>query len=179
MCGIAGWVDWEINIGKQARILEAMSKALACRGPDASGIWLSPHAGLAHRRLTVIDPEGGSQPMICQQGDHAFVIVYNGELYNTEELRQELRLKGHRFFGYSDTEVLLKAYMQWGAECLERLNGIFAFAIWGEKDQTREFCGRRLKGYCRRRFWPAPKALTPKPTTLSISRQSETGYFTF
>lgn len=136
MCGIAGWVDWEIDISEQAQVLEAMSEVLACRGPDASGMWLSPRAGLTHRRLVVVDPQGGGQPMFGRQGEATFVITYNGELYNTEELRTELQLKGHQFLSYSDTEVLLKAYMQWGPGCLERLNGIFAFGIWSEKDQS-------------------------------------------
>ncbi|MFO7264250.1 MAG: asparagine synthase (glutamine-hydrolyzing) [Bacillaceae bacterium G1] len=136
MCGIVGWIDFEQDISRQRPILEAMTDTLACRGPDDCGYWIEQNVGIGHRRLIVIDPEGGRQPMVRHRGEHAYVLTYNGELYNTEELRQELKGFGHRFRGYSDTEVLLVAYMQWGARCLERLNGIFAFAIWdGAKQQ--------------------------------------------
>ncbi|MHB9094516.1 MAG: asparagine synthase (glutamine-hydrolyzing), partial [Eubacteriales bacterium] len=100
------------------------------------GIWLSQHAVLAHRRLIVVDPEGGIQPMLRRRGNETFVLVYNGELYNTPELRDELAGRGHVFQGHSDTEVLLTAYMEWGENCMERLNGIFAFAVWREKDKN-------------------------------------------
>ncbi|TDA66943.1 MAG: asparagine synthase (glutamine-hydrolyzing) [Clostridia bacterium] len=135
MCGISGWIDWEADLTREADILQAMAETLAGRGPDAAGLWLSRSAGLAHRRLIVIDPEGGSQPMVRQRGNETFVLVYNGELYNTEELRQELVARGYNFLGHSDTEVLLTAYMEWGPAAVERLNGIFAFAVWEESGQ--------------------------------------------
>lgn len=135
MCGIAGWIDWETDLTRQANILRAMGETLAGRGPDAAGLWLSKHAGLAHRRLIVIDPAGGSQPMVRRRGNETFVLVYNGELYNTGELRQELAARGHDFYGHSDTEVLLCAYLEWGPAAVERLNGIFAFAVWEDAAQ--------------------------------------------
>ena len=129
MCGIAGWIDWEVNLTQQRPLVEAMREALACRGPDEAGTWLSPRAALAHRRLVVVDPASGRQPMIRQRGGRTCVITYNGELYNTPALRRELQARGHSFQGYGDTEALLLAFVEWGPACVERLNGIFAFAI--------------------------------------------------
>jgi len=146
MCGINGWVDWEVDLTQQRHILETMTGTLAHRGPDAAGIWLSPRAALGHRRLIVVDPSGGSQPMTRRRGNDTYTITYNGELYNTLELRQELEARGHTFYTHnSDTEVLLVAYMEWGAECIEHFNGIFAFAIWHEKEQSL-FLGRDRLG---------------------------------
>lgn len=136
MCGIAGWIEWNGDITRTQHFLENMATPLTCRGPDGSGTWVSPHAGLAHRRLVVIDPEGGMQPMSRREGDHVYTIVYNGEIYNFQELRTELRAMGFSFRSRSDTEVLLTAYIAWGPEAVSRLNGIFAFAIWESKDQT-------------------------------------------
>lgn len=136
MCGIAGWVDYHSDLSGQQKVFEIMSEKLGARGPDASGIWLSSHAGLAHRRLVVVDPAGGGQPMIRKSGDYRYVISYNGELYNTIELRQELESRGHSFYSNSDTEVLLVSYIEWGPQCVEHFNGIFAFAIWNEKEQS-------------------------------------------
>ncbi len=135
MCGIIGWMNWERNLEKEGAILENMVGTMAARGPDASGIYLSPHAALGHRRLSVVDPQNGAQPMIRHKGDYDCVITYNGELYNTLELRRELESKGHIFQTNCDTEVLLVAYMEWGTSCVERCNGIFAFAIWDEAKQ--------------------------------------------
>lgn len=135
MCGITGWIDWRQDLTEQKVILEAMTETLKFRGPDASDFWISPRAALGHRRLTVVDPVGGAQPMTRNYGDSSYTMVYNGELYNTEDLRRELVARGHRFRSHSDTEVLLTSYMEWGAGCVEKLNGIFAFAIWSEPDQ--------------------------------------------
>ncbi len=136
MCGIAGWVDWHRDLTREERTVEAMGRTLGHRGPDDEGFWISERAGLAHRRLVVVDPDGGHQPMVRRQGGKVFVIVYNGELYNTTELRRELQARGHSFDSYSDTEVLLVSYIEWGPECVTRLNGIFAFAVWSEADQS-------------------------------------------
>lgn len=136
MCGITGWIDWEVDLTQQGPILEAMTETLSFRGPDAAGMYLSPRAALGHRRLIVVDPTGGGQPMIRRRGEFNYVLSYNGELYNTPELRRELEGHGHTFRGHSDTEVLLVAYMHWGPECVQRLNGIFAFAVWSEADQS-------------------------------------------
>lgn len=137
MCGITGWIDWEVDLTRQGPVLEAMVETLSRRGPDAAGTWLSPRAALGHRRLIVVDPEGGGQPMTRRRGEYTFTITYNGELYNTLELRRELEARGHTFLTRnSDTEVLLVAYMEWGTACVERFNGIFAFAIWSEAGQS-------------------------------------------
>ncbi|PSR26940.1 MAG: asparagine synthase (glutamine-hydrolyzing) [Sulfobacillus thermosulfidooxidans] len=136
MCGIAGWIDWQQDIRAYQSSLDAMVQPLTCRGPDGSGTWVTEHAAMGHRRLVVIDPEGGMQPMSRREGRRVYTIVYNGELYNYRELRQELISMGYSFASQSDTEVLLTAYIAWGHESLSRLNGIFAFAIWDAAEQT-------------------------------------------
>ncbi len=145
MCGIAGIVDFENDMLNESATLAAMMYALSHRGPDSAGAFLTHQAALGHRRLTVVDPAGGSQPMTRSVGFNTYTVVYNGELYNTPELRGELLEKGHRFFSHSDTEVLLMSYVEWGPSCVERLNGIFAFAIWDEKKQ-RIFLARDRMG---------------------------------
>lgn len=136
MCGISGWIDWEADLTKSAIILQRMGNTLTARGPDEEGYYFSSSAALAHKRLVVIDPTGGKQPMQRQEKGQHFVLVYNGELYNTEEIRSELLAAGYRFFSYSDTEVLLLAFIHWGAACLDKLNGIFAFGVWNETTRT-------------------------------------------
>ncbi|MGQ9778597.1 MAG: asparagine synthase (glutamine-hydrolyzing) [Bacillota bacterium] len=136
MCGIVGWVDRERDLRRAGPIVEAMVRTLTPRGPDEEGIWLSPRAALGHRRLIVVDPAGGRQPMFAGPPGGRFVITYNGELYNTEELRRELKALGYTFRGRSDTEVVLLAYLAWGPECVTRFNGIFAFGIWNEADES-------------------------------------------
>ena len=135
MCGIAGWVDLEADLSGECAVVEAMAKTLSPRGPDAGGFWASPHVLLGHRRLVVVDPEGGAQPMCRSFGGSQYVLVYNGELYNTAELTNELSLRGYRFLGHSDTEAVLLSYVEWGEKCLEKFNGIFAFGIWDGKMQ--------------------------------------------
>lgn len=135
MCGITGWIDWHQDLTGKVFIMEKMVKTLARRGPDASNVWSSRHVLLGHTRLIVVDPVGGVQPMVIEKNDHSFTIVYNGELYNTEEIRKELLKRGYSFQTYSDTEVLLTAYIEWEEKCVDHLNGIFAFAVW---DQHRE-----------------------------------------
>lgn len=127
MCGIAGEINYKQKI--DLNVINAMSKALTPRGPDADGIFTSPCAALAHRRLIVIDPENGKQPMT----DGIYTLIYNGELYNTEDLRAELLKSGVKFRGHSDTEVVLKAFIEYGERCVELFNGIFAFAVWNKK----------------------------------------------
>ncbi|MDQ6418710.1 asparagine synthase (glutamine-hydrolyzing) [Paenibacillus sp. LHD-117] len=130
MCGITGWIDWNSDLTRESANLERMTDTLAPRGPDAAGTWISAHCALGHRRLSVIDPENGAQPMIRYTGDDQYIVVYNGELYNAPELRKELESRGRAFTTTCDTEVLLVAFMEWGRSCVERFNGIFAFAIW-------------------------------------------------
>ena len=135
MCGIAGWIDYSANLKDAQPVLTGMVQTLTNRGPDAEGYYLSGHAALGHRRLIVVDPAGGGQPMRWQRGDTTYIIVYNGELYNTEDIRSELLAKDHVFEGWSDTEVLLHAFAEWGEDCVDKLNGIFAFAVWDEKNE--------------------------------------------
>jgi asparagine synthase (glutamine-hydrolysing) len=135
MSGIAGWVNWNDDLTHQGPIVAQMADTLRHRGPEAQGQWLSPHAILAHRRLSIIDPQTGGQPMVYQEGERTYVITYNGEVYNFRELRAELESRGHSFHTSSDTEVLLHAYAEWGEDCVKRLNGIFAFGLWDEYKQ--------------------------------------------
>jgi asparagine synthase (glutamine-hydrolysing) len=129
MCGIAGWVDFVRDLSQERVTAQAMTDTMALRGPDDEGLWLSPRAAIGHRRLAVIDLPGGRQPMV--EG-HA-VLTYSGEVYNYRELRRELSAAGHSFKTDSDTEVVLRAYLQWGVEMVQRLNGMYAFAIWDER----------------------------------------------
>jgi asparagine synthase (glutamine-hydrolysing) len=133
MCGIAGWVDWSRDLSDQQPILKKMTDAIAHRGPDAEGFWTSKQAAFGHRRLIVIDPDGGLQPMVYKDGDYTIALTYNGEIYNYQELRKELEGKGHVFRTKSDTEVLLHAYLEWQEDCIKHFNGIFAFGIWDER----------------------------------------------
>ncbi|WP_434564321.1 asparagine synthase (glutamine-hydrolyzing) [Thermoanaerobacterium thermosaccharolyticum] len=145
MCGIVGWVSFEEDLTHRSSIIASMGEKLKNRGPDSWGIWLSPHCAFAQTRLIVIDPEGGVQPMIKEYGDKKYVIIYNGELYNTEEIRHELVSLGYTFNGHSDTEVLLTSYIEWGTECVYKLNGIYAFAVWDEHE-NRLFLSRDRLG---------------------------------
>lgn len=135
MCGITGWIDWKKDLTHYPTLLEGMTEVLAPRGPDASGTWISSHCALGHRRLSVMDPANGAQPMYRKVGNGTFTIVYNGEIYNAPELRQELRCRGHQFRTKCDTEVVLIAYIEWGPASVEKLNGIFAYAVWSGHDQ--------------------------------------------
>ena len=136
MCGITGWVSFDRDLTRHQPDLDAMTATMACRGPDAQGSWLDRHAALGHRRLAVIDIEGGTQPMSVRTDDGTVTIIYSGEAYNFTELRGELRCRGHQFRTRSDTEVVLHGYLEWDEAVAERLNGMYAFAIWdtrGEK----------------------------------------------
>ncbi len=132
MCAIAGILglpfDWQI--------LDGMLESMQHRGPDGSGSYMEQMCCLLHTRLSIVDPDNGGQPMGLQWGNQDYVITYNGELYNTEEIRKELIPLGHTFFGHSDTEVVLHAYAQWGEEILNIMNGIFAFGIWNKKEKS-------------------------------------------
>ncbi len=136
MCGIAGWLDFKSDISENKRIFDAMSKTLKRRGPDEKGAYISQNAVLLHRRLAVVDIENGKQPMYAHANNSEYIIVYNGELYNTEYVRKELLAAGHTFSGHSDTEVLLHSFIEWGPDCVSMLNGIFAFAIYDKVRQS-------------------------------------------
>ena len=133
MCGITGWVDFKKPLVQEQSIMEKMTDTLSNRGPDDTNIWGKRHVLFGHKRLAVVDLEGGRQPMTRTHQGYDYTICYNGELYNTEDLRKELRQRGHQFKSHSDTEVLLHSYMEWKEECIDRLNGIFAFTVWDEK----------------------------------------------
>ncbi|MFB0615015.1 asparagine synthase (glutamine-hydrolyzing) [Streptomyces sp. AGS-58] len=135
MCGITGWVSFHSDARTQALVIEAMTATLAPRGPDAQGVWLGERAAIGHRRLAVIDLEGGVQPMTDRPDQPDLVLTYSGEVYNHRELRTELRGRGHVFRTRSDTEVVLRAYAEWGEAVAEHLEGMFAFAVWDERAQ--------------------------------------------
>lgn len=135
MCGIVGFANLKKDISNQKNILEQMNNVLAKRGPDEDGHYIQKHVALAHKRLVVIDPDGGKQPMINTYQENEYVIVYNGQIYNTKELRKTLEENGFSFYSHSDTEVLLKSYIHYGNDVVKHLNGIFAFAIWNSKKQ--------------------------------------------
>jgi asparagine synthase (glutamine-hydrolysing) len=136
MCGITGWVDFGRDLRGEAEraAIEAMTATMICRGPDAGGAWCSAHAAIGHRRLSVIDLVGGEQPMRAP-GEDDVVLTFSGEIYNFAELRHELAARGHEFRTRSDTEVLLHSYLEWGADCVRRLNGMFAFGVWDGRRQ--------------------------------------------
>jgi asparagine synthase (glutamine-hydrolysing) len=145
MCGITGWIDFQRDLRIEKETIEKMTETLAKRGPDDTNTWFTVNAAFGHKRLVVVDPKGGIQPMTRMKNDHAYTICYNGELYNTEDIRKELLRRGYQFQGHSDTEVLLTAYIEWQEQCLQFLNGIFAFAVWDEKRQQL-FLGRDRLG---------------------------------
>ncbi|MER6914854.1 asparagine synthase (glutamine-hydrolyzing) [Streptomyces sp. NPDC000594] len=137
MCGITGWVSFAHDLTHHRDTVDAMNTTLSCRGPDANGVWTSPHAALAHSRLAIIDLDGGRQPMAVRAPGGGprdeLVITYSGEVYNYRELRELLVGRGHAFTTRSDTEVVLRAYAEWGDACVEKLNGMFAFALWDSR----------------------------------------------
>ena len=140
MCGIAGILSSDIDLRGEKLLVEKMGKTLKKRGPDAAGIYLTPEVALVHRRLSVIDVENGAQPMHFGK----YVIVYNGEIYNTDEVRNELEGFGYKFDTHCDTEVVLKAYDKWGNESAKKLNGIFAYAIYDKKENSLFACRDRI-----------------------------------
>lgn len=145
MCGIAGFCDFtrDNTAPERQYIGWEMANSMSHRGPDDAGLWYSPPVLLAHRRLAVVDPSQGRQPMTCTREGRTFVLCYNGELYNTESLRRRLEGAGHQFRTRSDTEVLLHACMEYGTGVGEYLEGIFAFAFWDGESLLllRDRCG--------------------------------------
>lgn len=128
MCAIAGI----LKLRAEESTISAMLSTMRRRGPDGKGSYIWQDICLLHTRLSIIDPSGGAQPMVFDRGKERYVITYNGELYNTEQLRNELSVLGHTFYGHSDTEVLLHGYAQWKEGVLDKINGIFAFAVLEE-----------------------------------------------
>ena len=129
MCAIAGAVGLPLQPQTRQKMLATMER----RGPDGNGEFVGQGVTLLHARLAIIDPAGGAQPMSMEWAGERYTLVYNGELYNAEELREHLQNLGHCFAGHSDTEVVLHSYAQWGRDCLIRFNGIFALAVWEHK----------------------------------------------
>lgn len=139
MCGIVGYISEKID----QQVLESMMDQIVHRGPDGSGRYLDQKIALGHRRLSIIDAAGGAQPM--KNEDSSLICIFNGEIYNYRELRQELIQQGHLFTTDSDTEVLLHGYEAWGTDFLLKLRGMFAFALWDRVDQQL-FCVRDYFG---------------------------------
>lgn len=130
MCGLVGFVNTTKDISSYRNVLSNMNNAISRRGPDEDGMYIEENVCLAHKRLIVIDPDGGKQPMVYKKDSNTYTIVYNGQIYNTPELKKELTSNGFTFEGHSDTEVLLKSYIKWRHNVVNKLNGIFSFAIW-------------------------------------------------
>src|SRR5579862_9075314 len=170
MCGITGWVDFGRDLQGQRAAIAAMTATMICRGPDAGEVWVSAHAAIGHRRLSVIDLPGGGQPMRAP-GEDDVVLTFSGEIYNYLELRRELAARGHQFRTRSDTEVLLHCYLEWGADCVGRLNGMFAFGVWdGRREElllARDRLGVKPLYYAPRPdgvlFGSEPKAILAHP----------------
>ncbi|MDG5751145.1 amidotransferase 1, exosortase A system-associated [Qipengyuania sp. XHP0211] len=153
MCGIAGIFHYETVKPVDPKRVEAMTNALAHRGPDGAGVWTAPGVGLGHRRLSIIDLAGSPQPM--HSADGRAVIVFNGEIYNYRELRRELEQGGAQFRTDGDTETILAAWQKWGPRCLERLDGMFAFALYN--------CGTRQLFLARDRLGVKPLYIAELP----------------
>jgi asparagine synthase (glutamine-hydrolysing) len=144
VCGIAGTLDLRPGLGSAEELAAGMTDALAHRGPDDAGLFVEPPVVLGNRRLSILDLSvAGHQPMESEDG--RLWLTYNGEIYNYKELAQELRACGHRFRSLGDTEVLLHAYLEWGPDCLSRLNGMFALALW-DRHLRELFCARDRLG---------------------------------
>lgn len=148
MCGIAGFCSFDGDYRQDARrwtqVLVEMRTAIAHRGRDQTGEYLRGHVGLAHTRLSIRDLSGGAQPMVRRRGEGEYGIVYNGEIYNAQELKEKLEGRGYRFETTCDTEVILCGYMEYGMEVAKKLNGIFAFAVWDEKRDALFLCRDRM-----------------------------------
>ncbi len=148
MCGIAGFCqfdeDFTCRREEWTRVLVDMRESIAHRGKDQTGEYLGKTIGLSHTRLSIRDLEGGTQPMLRRVGERDYIIVYNGEVYNTDELVPELERRGYRFETTCDTEVILYAYIEYGLEFAEKLNGIFAIAVWDSGERRLVLCRDRV-----------------------------------
>lgn len=134
MCGFVGFTNLEKNFDtKDNFIIKNMTRSLAHRGPDEEDFYTSSHTNLGHRRLIILDAKNGKQPMSCTYNNETYTIVYNGQLYNAKDIRKDLINLGYEFNGYCDTEVILKAFVEYGTSIFHKFNGIFSFAIWNNK----------------------------------------------
>src|ERR671923_2404624 len=134
MCGIAGFIDVQRSYDNAEQLIDSMCQVIRHRGPDDQGTWVGDNAALGMRRLSIIDLAGGHQPIFNE--DRSAVIVFNGEIYNYQDLRRALVARGHEFATQGDTETILHLYEEEGPACVERLRGMFAFAIWDAKART-------------------------------------------
>ena len=155
MCGIVGIWSEDSTLPLIKNIVNKMLSTLVHRGPDDKGVYYNKELGLGHRRLAIIDPVGGKQPLSNE--DETVWIIFNGAIYNYLELRLELTIKGHNFKTHSDTEVIIHAYEEWGKDCIHRLNGMFAFVIWDEKKKI---------------MWGARDRIGIKPLYYSFNEKS-------
>ena len=142
MCGITGVFDTRGKTEISRSLLDRMNQSLFHRGPDAGGVHLESGVGLGHRRLSIIDLSTGQQPLYNEDG--SVVVVFNGEIYNFQELVPELQALGHVFRTRSDTEVIVHAWEAWGAKCVQRFRGMFAFALWDRNRQVMFLARDRL-----------------------------------
>lgn len=173
MCGIAGWVSYDRDLTGERDTIATMTATLEYRGPDAGGVWTCARAALGHRRLAIIDLEGGRQPMAAG-GDDLPVMTYNGEVYNYRELREELRELGHEFRTESDSEVVLRAYLEWGQDFADRLDGIFALAIWDPRSEELLLVRDRM-GVKPLYYYPTPDGVLfgSEPKTILAHDEAE------
>lgn len=186
MCGIAGYINLQGEPTSPV-IIKRMTDEIVHRGPDGEGQWIEDNVALGHRRLAIIDlSPAGHQPMIST--DHRYVLSYNGEIYNFRELRAELESAGYWFRSQTDTEVLLHAYAEWGEGCLDRFNGMFAFAIWDRKEKSlfmaRDRYGIKPLYYARQghlfAFGSEQKAILTLPNfERRLDKRALLEYFTF
>ncbi|MEM4397846.1 MAG: asparagine synthetase B, partial [Candidatus Woesearchaeota archaeon] len=136
MCGIAGIIYKNNNFDKtiKKKEIKILTDAIAHRGPDGEGFYFENNFALGHRRLAIIDlSEAGHQPMVYRGQKGEYVIVYNGEIYNYIEIKEELKKEGYIFNSHTDTEVILASYDRWGIDCLNKFNGMWAFVIYDKK----------------------------------------------
>ncbi|GLZ47642.1 hypothetical protein Acsp06_38270 [Actinomycetospora sp. NBRC 106375] len=176
MCGITGWVSFHTDVRCRPGVVEDMTSRLRERGPDAGASWADAHAALGHRRLAVIDVAGGAQPMVAPTPDGDVALTYSGEAYNFAALRTELAGRGHRFTTRSDTEVVLRGYLEWGEAIVDRLVGMYAFAVWDARTETLLLVRDRL-GVKPLYYYPTadgivfgsePKAILAHPDTVAV-----------
>lgn len=172
MCGVSGWFDFSLQPADEIlKVLTDMTATMRHRGPDDSGIWECAQGGLGHTRLAVLDPALSRQPMLAHTTQGTVALAFSGEVYNFKELRRELTIAGHEFHTEGDTETLLVAYLQWGENCIERLAGMFAFAIWDDRTRrlllVRDRLGVKPLYYMRHGvgllFGSEPKAIFAHP----------------
>lgn len=186
MCGITGFINFNGHNREEARdLLKRMADTLYHRGPDEEGYHVDEHAALGHRRLSIIDLSSGQQPMHTE--DQRLLIIFNGEIYNYLELKEKLQQRGHIFRSKSDTEAILMGYREWGENIVEKLNGMFAFAIWDSQKKSlflaRDRVGKKPLYYCSNGnkfiFASELKALKPFSSMLgSLSKTALDCYFT-